>query len=91
MQKRMRVQKFKKMSQRLKEWLVEPELLQMWAQYSLAERVRIIQRVFNEYVAETQLRSFYIHSNISHLSTTAMKHIELANNPELETERKSFA
>ena len=56
MQKRRTVEKFKKMSLRLKEWLVQPELLQLWAQYSLAERVRIIQRVFNEYVAETQLR-----------------------------------
>ena len=82
---------FQKMSARLKEWLVKPELLQAWASYSLAERVRIVQSVFQEYLTAPSLRLFYIAHNIAYVSTNAMKVNELANNPALEMERKSFA
>ena len=86
-----KMERFQKMSARLKEWLVKPELLQVWASYSLMERVRIVQNVFKEYLTTTALRLFYRHHNIAYLSTNAMKVIEMANNPALEIERKSFA
>ena len=60
----------------LKKLLLEQNTLDVWAPYSLQERVDIIKKIFGVSVSKDTLRSFYRHHCVSYVTTKVSAHVK---------------
>ena len=89
--KRQPTRQFRKLSAELQTLLASKELLQAWAPFSLRERCRIIERVFNVRVTHQMLQLFYKAHNTAYLSAKSMKQLEFDGDTSLDAERLGYA
>ena len=58
--------RFNFMSERLKTALVDKRMLQLWAPYSINQRVEIVRNVFQESIGRSTLQRFYAANKITY-------------------------
>lgn len=75
----------------IKNQLLNQDLLQEWAMYSLKERVELIRKKFDIKASSFCLRDFYIRHKVGHRRIITVKNRAMQNKSTLDKQRFEFA
>ena len=83
--------RYKSFTPRLTRHLLSQRLLEHWSGYSIAERVEIIQEVWDVKISKSSLLKFYLHHKVGFLTAKVRYRYAQLNRPYLNARRKQFA